>query len=152
MKQGNNLWHILDDTMEMEISQWTEEISSNFLSPHFTQCNPLPRWPFVAPEIYQIHILGNQKNVNLYRVQQASFLFPSDRSVQKRKLACRTLYNKCYPHYGAHPLKTMRHMEFTLMYAYACECTHKNTHTRAHTWNNNIHKLYHMLNSFSHIQ
>jgi hypothetical protein len=28
-----------------------------------------------------------------YRVQQDSFLFPSDRSVQKRKLACRTLYN-----------------------------------------------------------
>jgi hypothetical protein len=29
----------------------------------------------------------------LYRVRQASFLFPSDRSVQKRKFACRTLYN-----------------------------------------------------------
>jgi hypothetical protein len=29
---------------------------------------------------------------DLYRVRQANFLFPSDRSVQKRKLACRTLY------------------------------------------------------------
>jgi hypothetical protein len=28
----------------------------------------------------------------LYRVRQASFLNTSDRSVQKRKLACRTFY------------------------------------------------------------
>jgi hypothetical protein len=32
------------------------------------------------------------KIIVLYRVRQASFLFRSDRSVQKRKLACRTLY------------------------------------------------------------
>jgi hypothetical protein len=29
-------------------------------------------------------------SIHLYRVRQASFLSPSDRSVQKRKLACRT--------------------------------------------------------------
>jgi hypothetical protein len=33
-----------------------------------------------------------KKNNPIYRVRQASFLFPSDRSVQKRKLACHTLY------------------------------------------------------------
>jgi hypothetical protein len=30
--------------------------------------------------------------IYIYRVRQASFLFPSDRSVQRRQLACRTLY------------------------------------------------------------
>jgi hypothetical protein len=39
---------------------------------------------------YKVKLVQN--GIALYRVWQVSFLFPSDRSVQKRKLACCTLY------------------------------------------------------------
>jgi hypothetical protein len=38
-------------------------------------------------------LVDMHQHLEKYKVQQVSFLFPSDRSVQKRKLACRTLYD-----------------------------------------------------------
>jgi hypothetical protein len=40
--------------------------------------------------IMKIDLLQNVEAESKYRVRQAKFLFPSDRSVQKRKLTCLT--------------------------------------------------------------
>jgi hypothetical protein len=41
---------------------------------------------------------NTMQQYGIIRASLASFIFPSDRSVQKRKLACRTLYYSDYPY------------------------------------------------------